>query len=38
MEQKKLTDLTLMAGVIAIVGVLLGNFIWVPYLRKNEED
>lgn len=33
MEQKKLTDLTLAAGVIAVVGIVLGNFIWVPYLR-----
>ena len=33
MEQRKLTDLTLTAGVIAVVGMLLGNFIWVPYLR-----
>lgn len=33
MEQKKLTNLTLTAGVIAVIGMLLGNFIWVPYLR-----
>lgn len=33
MEQRKLTDLTLTAGVIAVLGVLLGNYIWVPYLR-----
>ena len=33
MEQRKLTDLTLTAGVIAVIGMLLGNFIWVPYLR-----
>ena len=33
MEQKQLTNLTLTAGVIAVIGMLLGNFIWVPYLR-----
>lgn len=33
MEQKQLTNLTLTAGVIAVVGMLLGNIIWVPYLR-----
>lgn len=33
MEQKKLTDLTLTAGVIAVIGMLLGNYVWVPYLR-----
>lgn len=33
MEQRKLTDFTLTAGVIAVLGVLLGNYIWVPYLR-----
>ena len=33
MEKKKLTDLTLTAGVIAVIGMLLGNIIWVPYLR-----
>ena len=32
MEQKQLTNLTLTAGVIAVIGMLLGNFIWVPYL------
>ena len=33
MEQKQLTNLTLTAGVIAVIGMLLGNFIWVPYPR-----
>lgn len=33
MEQKQLTNLTLTAGVIAVIGMVLGNFIWVPYLR-----
>ena len=27
MEQKQLTNLTLTAGVIAVIGMLLGNFI-----------
>ena len=34
MEQKKLTNLTLTAAIIAVLGVFLGSYIWVPYLRS----
>lgn len=33
MEQRQLTNLTLTANVIGLVGILLSYFIWVPYLR-----
>ena len=33
MEQKTLTNRTLTAGVIAVLGMLLGNYIWIPFLR-----
>jgi hypothetical protein len=33
MEQKKLTNLTLTAAIIAVLGVFLGSYIWVPYFR-----
>ena len=33
MEQKKLTNLTLTAAIIAVLGVFLGSYSWVPYLR-----
>ena len=33
MEQRQLTNLTLTANVIGLVGILLSYFIRVPYLR-----
>ena len=37
MEQKKLTKLTLTAAIIAVLGVFLGSYIWVPIGTKKDE-